>query len=29
LFLRAKQLLEDWRYHPQEEFMAGVSPPVC
>jgi hypothetical protein len=27
LFLRAKQLLEDWRDHPQE-FLAGVSPPA-
>jgi hypothetical protein len=27
LFLRAKQLLEDWRDHPQE-FLAGVSPPT-
>jgi hypothetical protein len=27
LFLRAKQLLDDWRDHPQE-FMAGVSPPA-
>jgi hypothetical protein len=25
LFLRAKQLLEDWREHPQE-FMAGQPP---
>jgi hypothetical protein len=28
LFLRAKQLLDDWRDHPQE-FLAGVSPPAC
>jgi hypothetical protein len=27
LFLRAKQLLEDWRGHPQE-FMAGVLAPA-
>jgi hypothetical protein len=27
LFLRAKQLLDDWRDQPQE-FMAGVSPPA-
>ena len=28
LFLRAQQLLEDWRGHPQE-CMAGLSPPAC
>jgi hypothetical protein len=27
LFLRAKQLLEDWREHPQK-FMAGVLAPT-
>ena len=27
LFLRARQLLDDWQDHPQE-FMAGVSPPA-
>jgi hypothetical protein len=27
LFLRAKQLLDDWRDHTQK-FMAGVSPPA-